>query len=172
MPRYDLILRGIRDCVERAHAGEAPLETLVTRLLFGRDPVDAEPPWPRPGWAVWSAAVSLYRTRAEQLSRVPYSTDNKPSRRMVWAILPSEHWPKLPFTWLQMAQRLQINPRSAHYYLSQQGWRFSGRAGGRRVSQAPCVWCGDPVDAASLRPTKLGRICPDCHSLSTSANAA
>lgn len=170
----------INAAVAQALAGHASLETLVCRLVKGRDPHPDEPVWPAEQRRIWVKAVELYMkarqtpvTRAEPHRLDPShggrrSDEPAPSVAQVWDVVerltPDRPWWALHHGWAVVSAALGMNlrhQRRARYWLCDvQGWRFTGQTRNRTIVMAPCAACGTPTPREQIRD----RRCLGCQS--------
>ena len=161
--------------VAAALAGHASLETLITRLLLGRDPDPEDPAWTDPEHRrIWSIAVTRWTVaRRKQLGEheprqagfLKRRLPPQPTLADVWSEIErvtnaNRQWDVGPhLEWKELAARLQMRVRAAiHLIRDTQQWMFVGRGETRRCVRAPCVACGKPIDAVLLK----ARRCPPC----------
>lgn len=149
--------------VAAAVAGDVPLETGISRLLFSRDPRDDDPRWPPAADHVFNIAID--RFIAVQ-GRRPRGRAARPTIAEAWfaierLTLPhGRDWWDLRKSWPVLAMALGLKgDRAVAYQLhTRQGWRFSGRSRRRRITHAPCIVCGAPTGRELIRD----RCCPAC----------
>jgi hypothetical protein len=162
----------INDAVARALAGEASLETLICRMLFGRDPDHYDATWPRAAMGIWSLAVARYtnaRLGADRRCRVHRRA---PSLTEIWAEIEaatagSDPWWATPISWPRLAARLGLGDRAAIWILERLNFRLRGRGHNRRFQKVPCENCLAPTPPKLIKQ----RLCPLCHSRLTTTTA-
>jgi hypothetical protein len=160
-------MREVEEAVDRALAGEASLDVLMTAKLFPRGSPLYWIDWPPEAVRLWDAASRLYLERRRTERPAPTQSE---AWDAVLAVAPDPaRWWRIPgVTWDDLAPYLRLSPRALRYQLCDlQGWRMKGRGQTRTILAAPCVACGDPQRPSDLR----NRRCPRCTSKSADPDA-
>lgn len=151
--------------VEAAFSGEASLEKLVNKALFGTRKLPSSMTWgdwPQYAIDAWDLAVKLFTQRVKELEASPTPVV---SRREAWdaveqAVPEGRSFPSLAHVRNREVPLPSGVDRRTFFrtLLQEQGWAFAGRGGSRRVVRAPCVSCGVVVKARAV----VSRQCPEC----------
>lgn len=148
--------------------GVATLETLVGRLVLGRDPHFDDPYWKPWQREVWRLAVGLW---IEQRKAARFGA-TMPTVIQVWEQVEvivggqkrratHQKWWTIQRSWPTVAKALGIGDRRAAYWLADvQGWKFGGGSGSRKITHAPCVKCEVSTPSKEIR----ARMCEFCRS--------